>query len=369
MTGNGAEVTDVGARAYRVPTETPEADGTLSWSDTTVVVVFVHTAGHTGLGWTYAHHAIVDLVKSVLRSAVLGIGVTDVPAAREAMQRAIRNHGRPGLISCAMSAVEVAQWDAAARLHELPLSRLLGRAHESVPVYGSGGFTTYDDDQLRTQLHRYAGEHGMSAVKIKIGESWGTSTERDLRRVRFAQELTGTNTALFVDANGAYSIGQAVRMGELLDQLDVRWYEEPVSSDDRTGLRRVREAVGADVAAGEYGYHPSYFAGMLDAEAVDCPQIDLTRCGGIGEWQRIAALAAARNLDVSGHCAQNLTAHVAVCTPNVRHLEWFRDHERVEETLFDGTLRPHGGAVRPDMSVPGHGMALKEPDSEPYRVR
>lgn len=109
----------------------------------------------------------------------------------------------------------------------------------------------YDDEQLHEQLHRWA--ERMSAVKVKIGESWGTRPERDLDRVAEARSIVGENTALYVDANGLYSAGQAIRVGKLLEQLDVRWFEEPVSSDDLAGLRRVRDATTADVAASEYG--------------------------------------------------------------------------------------------------------------------
>lgn len=352
-----------------MPTEAAEADGTLAWSATTIVVAEIDAAGITGVGWTYAHHACVDVIETLLGSVVTGLDAGDVPAAWRAMQCAVRNQGRPGLVSCAMSAVEIALWDAAARSLQHPLSRLLGRAHESVAVYGSGGFTTYDDHQLRAQLQRWVGEQDLPAVKIKIGESWGTMAQRDLARTRQARNIVGDDVELFVDANGAYSPAQAVRLGRQLDDLDVRWYEEPVSSDDLAGLRRVLQATGADVTAGEYGYHLPYFAAMLDAGAVDCLQVDVTRCGGLGEWQRVAALAAARNIDISGHCAQNLAAHVAVATHNVRHLEWFRDHERIEGLLFDGVLDPRGGFVSPDMSVPGHGLTLKEADAEPYRIR
>ncbi|GAA4867832.1 enolase C-terminal domain-like protein [Saccharopolyspora cebuensis] len=361
-------VRDVGARAYRIPTDAPEADGTLAWSATTAVVVTVHAADVVGVGWTYGHQACVELVRGELREAVLDREVTDVPAAWQAMRAVERNNGRPGLVSCALSAVETALWDAAARVCGLALSTLLGRAHETVPVYGSGGFTSYDDERLRAQLAWWADRLGTPAVKLKIGEARGTRVDRDLRRVRVAREAAGP-AAVFTDANGAYSAGQAVRVGRELDALGVTWYEEPVSSDDRAGLRRVRDATAADVAAGEYGYDLPYFATMLADDAVDCLQVDVTRCGGFGEWLRTAALAAARNLDVSGHCAQNLAAHVAAATPNVRHLEWFHDHERIESALFDGALEPEDGVVRPDVSAPGHGMTLKEPDDERYRVR
>ncbi|MER7010210.1 enolase C-terminal domain-like protein [Saccharopolyspora sp. NPDC000359] len=356
------------ASAYRVPTEADEADGTLAWTSTTIVVVHAEVGAVEGLGWTYADAACVDLVHGVLAAAVDGRDGLDIPAAWQSMQRAIRNLGRPGLVSCAMSATEIALWDAAARVVGLPLCRLLGRARESVPVYGSGGFTSYDDHQLAAQLWRWAHRFELPAVKIKIGDRWGRDVDRDLGRVDLAREVVEPGTALYVDANGAYAPAQAVRVGRQLDERGVLWFEEPVSSDDLAGLRDVRGAVGADVTAGEYGYHLPYFAAMLDAGAVDCLQVDVTRCGGFGEWLRVAALAAARNREISGHCAQNLSAHVALATPNARHLEWFHDHDRVESVLFDGVLDPSGGEVRADLDRPGHGMRLKETDAHRFRI-
>ena len=157
-------------------------------------------------------------------------------------------------------------------------------------------------------------------------------------------------------------------MARAMADENVTWFEEPVSSDDLDGLREVRDQVTPDVTAGEYGYDLVYFARMVDAQAVDCLQADVTRCGGITEWLRAAALAAARSLQVSGHCAPNLHAHVAAAVPNLRHLEYFHDHERIESMLFDGTLDPSGGALRPDPARPGLGLALKESEAAAFRV-
>lgn len=356
------------AATYRVPTDAPEADGTFAWDATTLIVVHARAGDVTGLGWTYAAPGCAEVVRGPLAEAVTGLDVRDVPAAWQAMQRRVRNAGRPGLVSCAMSAVDCALWDAAARLHGLPLARLLGRCREAVPVYGSGGFTTYDDARLAEQVTGWVHEQGIPRVKIKIGESWGSAVERDLARVAQVGKLVGDGVAVYVDANGGYSVGQAVRVGRRLDELGVSWFEEPVSSDDLPGLREVRAALDTDVAAGEYGYDLAYFARMLGAEAVDCLQVDVSRCGGYTEWLRIAAVVAARNREISAHTAQNLTAHVAVATPNIRHLEWFHDHDRIERMLFDGVLDPTGGAVRPDPDVPGHGLTFRAAAAEGYRV-
>jgi L-alanine-DL-glutamate epimerase-like enolase superfamily enzyme len=247
------------------------------------------------------------------------------------------------------------------------LARLFGVIREHVPVYGSGGFTTYPDTRMAEQLGGWVHDQRISRVKIKIGESWGTDEARDLRRIAAAREIIGPDTELYVDANGGYQRKQAIRIGRAMADQDVRWFEEPVSSDDLDGLREVRDQVRADVTAGEYGTDIGYFHRMCAASAVDCLQIDATRCGGYTEWLRAAAVAAAHGLTVSGHCAPNLHAPVAAATPNLRHLEWFHDHVRIESTLFEGGLDPTGGTVTPNLSVPGHGMTFHAAAAEHLR--
>jgi len=369
VTGTDFPVVDgVTATVYKIPTDRPEADGTLAWSSTTLVIARVTAGGRTGLGYTYGSGACKPLIEGELAAAVTGHGVLDTGAALQAMVRAVRNVGRPGLVSCAISAVETALWDLKGTLLGLPVCSLLGAVRETVPVYGSGGFTTYDDATARAQLERWTADLGIPRVKIKIGESWGTAQARDLARIAFARNVIGQEAELYVDANGGYTRKQAVRMARAMAGHDVTWFEEPVSSDDLDGLREVRDQVDPDVTAGEYGYDLTYFARMVDAQAVDCLQVDVTRCGGITEWLRAAAVAAARGLQVSGHCAPNLHAHVAAAVPNFRHLEYFHDHARIETMLFDGALDPSGGVLRPDRSRPGLGLTLKDANCARYRV-
>lgn len=361
-------VDDVTAAVYEIPTDRPEADGTLAWSSTILVVAHVAGGGRTGLGYTYGSGACKPLIEGELAAAVSGHGVLDTGAALEAMVRAVRNVGRPGVAGYAISAVETALWDLKGILLGVPVSRLLGAVRDAVPVYGSGGFTTYDEPAARAQLERWTGDLAIPRVKIKVGESWGAAQARDLARIAFARKVIGPDTELYVDANGGYGRKQAVRVARAMAEQDVTWFEEPVSSDDLDGLREVRDQVGPDVTAGEYGYDLPYFARMVDAQAVDCLQVDVTRCGGITEWLRAAAVAAGRGLQVSGHCAPNLHAHVAAAVPNLRHLEYFHDHARMETMLFDGALDPSGGVLRPDSSRPGLGLSLKDVNCARYRA-
>ena len=343
-------------RTFRFPTAAPEADGTLTWDATTAVTVEISAAGVTGLGWTYTSPAAAVVVREHLRDVVVG-SPADPAAAWSAMRRACRNIGTRGLVMQALSAVDIALWDLKARLAGKSLCTWFGRAQQAVPVYGSGGFTTENRDGLAEQVTGWL-DAGCSAMKIKIGEFWGARPERDLDRVRELREFAGPQVDLMVDANGGYSRGQAVRIGHALDELGVVWFEEPVSSDDIAGLAAVAAALRADVAAGEY---TSDLDDVRDlCRVVDCVQLDVTRCGGFTGWLRGAAVAQAHHLDVSAHCAPSLHAAVAGAAPNLRHVEWFIDHARLEPLLVDGLPAVREGKLCPDPDAPGHGMTLRE---------
>jgi L-alanine-DL-glutamate epimerase-like enolase superfamily enzyme len=353
--------------AYTVPTDRPEADGTLAWDSTTMVVVEARSGapgGPVGTGWTWAPAAAARVVTDLLAPVVEGRTALAPRDAQAAMVDAVRNAGRVGLVGMAISAVDIALWDLAARLLDRPLAACWGAAPRPVPVYGSGGFTSYPDDVLRDQLAGWLAA-GVPRVKIKIGESRGRRVERDLERTALARSVVGSDVELYVDANGGYSVGQARRIGQRLDELGVTWFEEPVSSDDLAGLAAVRAGVAADVTAGEYGYDLAGFARLVPV--VDCLQIDVTRCGGYTEWLRVAALAATHGLDVSAHCAPYLSLPVAAATPRLRHLEWFHDHVRIVRELVDGYADQLDGMLVPH-HAPGHGMRLRRQRAERYRV-
>jgi L-alanine-DL-glutamate epimerase-like enolase superfamily enzyme len=370
MTGAGtavraqASVDEIEVAAYTIPTDAPEADGTLAWDATTIVVVHAYGAGERGLGYTYADVSTAKLISSKLAGVVHGTDALAPQAAWEAMVEQTRNLGRPGITSMAIAAVDVALWDLKAKLLGLPLCRLLGMTRDRVPVYGSGGFTAYSRQQLADQLGGWV-QQGIPRVKMKIG----SSPAEDPERVRVARQAIGPGAELFVDANGAYSRKQALELAERFRaEAEVSWFEEPVSSDDLEGLRllRDRSPAGMPIAAGEYGYDAFYFRRMLEAGAVDVLQADVTRCGGITELLRVGALCRAHGVPLSLHCGPSIHLHPAAALDRFVHLEYFHDHVRIERMLFDGVIEPRDGALWPDLDRPGIGLELKRQDAERY---
>ena len=356
-------VTRIEVSSYTIPTDFPEADGTLEWNKTTIVLVHAEGGGKRGLGYTYADEATATLIRSTLADVVRGADALAPTAAYQQMWRRIRNLGRPGICSMAISAVDCALWDLKAQLLGIPLVTLLGQVREGAPVYGSGGFISYSDRQLAKQLSGWV-EQGIPRVKMKIGRD----EQRDIDRVRVARKAIGPEAELYVDANGAYRRKQALRMAHEFARFDVRWFEEPVSSDDLEGLRLLRDRAPGmmDIAAGEYGYDIFYFQRMLAAGAVDVQQADITRCGGITAFLQVAALCQAANIPLSGHTAPALHTHAACAVTPFKNLEYFHNHVRIERMLFDGLPELVNGELRPDLSRPGLGLELKRADAEKF---
>lgn len=361
-----ARISSVRARAFNVPTEGPEGDGTFTWTATTLVVVEVKAGGLTGLGYSYTDASAAVLINGALADCIASCDAFDLPACHLSMRRRLRNAGVAGVAATAISAVDTALWDLKARLLDLPLATLLGRVRDSVPIYGSGGFTTMSDGDLTRQLAGWVERDGCRWVKMKIG----AKPDHDPHRMRIAREAIG-DAGLFVDANGAFTPREALHIAARAAELDVRWFEEPVSSDDLAGLRFVRDHAPPmmDIAAGEYGYDPDDFRRMLAAGGVDVLQADATRCLGITGFLQAATLAGVHHVPLSAHCAPALHVAIAASVPNLRHLEWFADHVRIETMLFDGAPVPRAGTVSPATDRPGLGLTLKEADAQHFALK
>lgn len=353
------------ATAYEIPTDQPESDGTLAWDSTTIIVVEAFNGRERGIGYTYGDRSVATLIESKLAEIARGKDAMRPSAVWAEMRRELRNAGQPGVGSMAISAVDIALWDLKARVLGVSLADALPRQRDSVPIYGSGGFTSYDDRRLREQLRGWI-ESGIRSVKIKVGRD----PDHDPARVAMAREAIGPNVALMVDANGAYTLPQALGLADRFAESDVTWLEEPLSSDDLEGLAelRSRSPAGMAVAAGEYVWSSLDAQRLLEAGAVDVLQADVTRCGGITGLLQIGGLCSARQVPFSAHCAPAVSAHACCALETVQHIEYFHDHVRIESMLFEGATEPDGGALRPDESQSGLGLEPRPSVLEEHRI-
>jgi len=351
--------------AYKIPTDAPEADGTIQWDSTILVIVEIEAGNKTGIGYTYADESTAFLIHKKLKDPVLQKNAFDIQGINSLLSQQIRNSGTCGITMMAISAIDNALWDLKAKIFDAPLCKLLGQTKESMLIYGSGGFTSYNKKQLQQQFSNWA-DQGIQFMKMKVG----TYPEKDVQRVKEARDVLKDNVQLMIDANGAYNAKQALQKANEVLQYNVTWFEEPVSSDNPEGLHFIREHVPSriNIAAGEYGYNLPYFQAMLHAKAVDILQADATRCGGITNFLKAGFLTEAHQLPFSSHCAPALHLHAAVCLPSFFIAEYFHDHVRIEQMLFDNVPSVENGVIKPDLTRPGFGFEFKHQDAEKYKL-
>ncbi len=358
-------ISAIQVKVYQVPTIRPESDGTIEWDKTTMVLLTVEAGGKTGIGYTYADTSTALFIKDNLVPKLIGLDAFDISAAWSLMVNSVRNSGRPGIASMAISAVDNALWDLKARLLGLPLVKLLGKVHDGIEIYYSGGFTSYPADALKKEFYEWA-EKGVKKFKMKIGRN----ASDDLKRVKAARATIGDSNELFIDANGAYTVSEALKQTQVFSDYNIKWFEEPVSSDNLVGLKQVRDRIpfGMQVAAGEYGYDQYYFRRMLEAQAVDVLQADATRCAGITGFLQAAVISEAFQTKLSSHCAPALHLHPACAVSNYIHAEYFFDHQRIEKLFFAGVQEPVNGILTPDLSAAGNGLEVKWNEIAKYLI-
>jgi L-alanine-DL-glutamate epimerase-like enolase superfamily enzyme len=363
---SAAKITAGRVSAYTVPTDKqPESDGTAEWNSTTMVIVELTSQGVTGLGYSYAHEAAATVAQDLIQKEILGRDPIDIPSLHSAMDRKVRNWGRPGLVASAISAVDTSLWDLKARLLQLPLLSLLGKVRDQIQAYGSGGFTSYTEKELLNQLTGWSDE-GFLAVKMKIG----THPEDDVPRVKAVQKALNGKTQLYVDANGAYDRQQALHKAEQFGELGVTWFEEPVTSDDRIGLHMmVERAPGVmKIAAGEYNYTLDDARLLIEAQAVDVMQTDVTRCGGVTNFIKIGHLCDISHYPYSAHTAPSIHATLCCALSPAMNVEYFHDHVRIEHMFFEGAITAKNGMLTPNISAHGLGLQLKQSDADKFKV-
>jgi L-alanine-DL-glutamate epimerase-like enolase superfamily enzyme len=362
---SGPAISSGRVSALRIPTEQPESDGTAEWDSTTVVIVELTAGGFSALGYSYCNQAAAKVTEELVSQEVVGKNVFDIPAIHGALDRKVRNWGRPGLVSNAISAIDICLWDLKSRILQQPLASLLGLVRNEVTAYGSGGFTSYTEKQLVDQLTGWASQ-GFEYVKMKIGRD----PTKDAQRVAAVQKALKGRAELFVDANGAFRRKQALQKSKQFGDLGVRWFEEPVTSDDRIGLRMMVEQAPAimQIAAGEYVYVLDDARLLLEAHAVDVLQADVTRCGGVTNFLKLGEACEICHFPYSAHTCPSV--HTSLCCALVSsiNVEYFHDHARIEHMIFDGAITAKSGKLAPDLSRPGLGLEIKGADAEAFQV-
>lgn len=359
------KIREIYTSAYKIPTATPEADGTLKWNDTTLVVVEIAAGGKNGIGYTYADVSTAFLIDRTLKHLVEGRNLLDIQLLNSELIKHIRNNGTCGIAMMAISAIDNALWDLKAKIFEQPLYNLLGKTRDKILLYGSGGFTNYTDRELKNQFAKWE-ESGIRYFKMKVGADAG----KDVERVRTAASILPKEAKLFVDANGAYTVKQSLEKAKQFSHYNVTWLEEPVPSHNLRGLHFIKEhaPLSINIAAGEYGYNLSYFESMLSAGAVDILQADATRCGGISGFLKAGHLCEAKEIPFSSHCAPSIHLHAALSLPSFFIAEYFFDHVRIEEMLFENFYSVKEGYMEPDPGIPGAGFEFRHTDAEKFRI-
>ncbi len=315
------------------------------------MVVTVHTeAGLSGSGFNLglggsASAALVPYIEKELAPLAMGADALAPEALWERLWAPNKARMRAGLGVWALSAIDIACWDIVGKAAGLPLNRLLGGHRQQVPVYGSGGWLNLSDEELVAEAEAFAGQ-GIRAYKYKLGGP------RDHERTALLRRAMGDGFTLLADANQRYSVREAIEMSVMLADQDVAWLEEPVLADSVLDLAAVAAESAVPVAAGENVYFRWGFREICQLQAAAYLQPDVTRCGGITEFRKVAALAEAHNVALSSHLWHELSISLVGASPAGFMCEYA---ELIPPGLLTRPFPVVDGMIEvPD--VPGHGV-------------
>lgn len=358
------KITDVKATYIHIPHLGSIQDATIRHPTPGRGQCFVHILtdeGLEGLGVGDGGRAAQQLIVESLKPILLGQDPLFIEKLWDDMFWRLRGVGRKGLAFAAISAVDTALWDLKAKLFDVPLYILLGPYTDSVPIYGSGGWTNFSIDELVAEQAGYV-ERGMKSVKLKVGVDFGKSEKEDIERLAAVRAAVGDDIEILIDANNGYYAKQAIRMAREFEPYRVGWFEEPVLADDIEGLAAIARAIEIPVASGEHEYSKFGFRELIARGGVDIVQPDIGRVGGVTEWMKVAQMAHAFNLPVAPHAFQLVHLHVACATPNLRIVEYLGVNEEFDKLVYTEFPEPVDGMWSPDADKPGLGLELN-PDA------
>ncbi len=357
------KITAIASAVLSVPTRRPMA---LEFAEHRLVVATIHTdEGLTGLGYSLAFggggaEAIHVYLETRLKPLLLGQDPLFVERLWERMYRADRGIKRQGVAAYALSALDIGLWDLVGKVAGLPLYKLWGAVTDRVPAYGSGGWGSYATEDLTAEAQHYA-RLGCRYYKMKAHHP---DPRVNRERVEAVRKAVGDGVRLMVDVNQRHDVLGNIRQAELLEDLDLVWYEEPVLADDIAACAEVARAIRIPVATGENNYSRFEFRELIERRAARYLMPDVCRANGFSETMRIGRLAAAHQVMVSPHVVHELSLQVVGALPNgflVEFMDW------APPDLFVELPPCEDGAFRiPER--PGHGMALAPGADEKYRL-
>ncbi len=369
------KIADLRAVLVRIPLQNPVRIATREVTGREFVLVFLRAEdGAEGFGYTYAgtvggtmvRAAIQDILAPLLVGADAGL----IEHHWAAMFQEGLLVGRRGALLRAISAVDIALWDLAAKRAGLPLYRLLGGYQAEVPAYASGGYylAGKGTNGLAAEMERYL-HAGFQSVKIKVG---GAPLAEDVARVQAARKAIGPGVRLALDANNAYrSVAEAIRAAQAFEPFDIWWFEEPLAPDNIPGHAEVAAATSIPVATGEIHASRWDFRDIILDGAAQILQPDAGVLGGVSEWMKVAHAAAAFDLPVAPHWHADLHAHLVGAAANALTVEYFFLEEDIYnfERILRERLRPTADGRLPIPDRPGLGLVLDEAAIDRFAVR
>ena len=329
-----------------------------------LILVGVRAGEHTGmsymLSFDYAPALLKGIVDCELQRHVIGQDADDIRKIYERNLQATEYIGREGVAMWGISAIDTALWDLMARRLNVPAAVLFGRCWDRVPVYGSGGWISYTDEQLADEVARYM-RRGFAGVKLKIGSS---QIDRDIERVRSVRRAVGFHRLVMADANQGLSLERALRFVRSVEDCRLDWLEEPFAKSDLESYARLAAATEIPLAAGEREFGVEPFRRLVQSRTIAIVQPDLMRAGGVTGWRQIAGLAESNLLRLAPHFYREYDLHLAAAVHRLFAIESFDWLDPLLEHPFE--VRD-GAAIVPDR--PGFGVTFKPAAIDEFRHR
>jgi L-alanine-DL-glutamate epimerase-like enolase superfamily enzyme len=360
---NGMKITAIKTSTLKIPNPPPR---NTYYACNIYVVAKIHTdEGIEGLGYTMlvggdGASSVRAYLDDNIVPRLIGKNPLQIGKIWEEMYDADRGLRKKGIPVYAISLIDIGLWDILGKSVGKPIWQLLGACRDRVPVYGGGGFLSYTVADLIKEAEN-ALAMGCRHYKMKIGLP---DIMENVNRVKAVRKAVGDKVRLIVDANQRWDVQTNIRVGKMLEEYDIFWYEEPVYADNIRGCAEVARRINIPVATGENEYTRYGFRDLIEQKAATILNPDITRCGGFSEMMKIAHLAAAYDVKIAPHVVPELSLHVGASIPNVLLLEWSIGRPtglwRDDPQVVDGAI------TVPDR--PGHGMEFTKTAIRKYQV-